>query len=186
MRRTTASTTLRACDDGDFDTLLQIINSAANAYRGKIPDDCWHEPYMSAQHLRDETISGVSFVGAELEGVLAGVMGIQRVRNVDLIRHAYVFPHYQGHGVGGALMAHLKSRTVRQILVGTWSAASWAIRFYERHEFQLVPEPTRAVLLQTYWSVPQRQIETSVVLASPALTTSRAARLVLESKHPSR
>lgn len=178
MSLTTASTIIRRCHDGDFGTLLQIINSAATVYHGAIPDDCWHEPYMSPQHLRDEMASGVSFVGAEIDGALAGVMGIQRVRNVELIRHAYVLPEYQGHGVGGVLMSHLKSRSVRQILVGTWSAATWAIRFYQRHEFRLVPESTKAALLQTYWSIPDRQIETSVVLALPALAASDVEQLL--------
>ncbi len=178
MSTTMPSMIIRPCHDGDFQTLLRIINSAAAVYRGAIPDDCWHEPYMPAPHLRDEITSGVSFVGAEIDGALAGVMGIQRVRNVELIRHAYVLPEYQGHGVGGALMAHLKSQASRQFLVGTWSAATWAIRFYERHEFRLVTESCKAALLQTYWSISERQIETSVVLALPALTALEAQQLI--------
>lgn len=169
---------IRRCNDSDFDNLLEIINSAASAYHGAIPDDCWHEPYMPAQHLRDEIASGVAFVGAEMDGALAGVMGIQRVRNVELIRHAYVLPRHQGHGVGSVLIAHLKSQSARQILVGTWSAATWAIRFYERHEFRLVPESCKAALLGTYWSISDRQIETSVVLAAPALNAADAERLL--------
>jgi GNAT superfamily N-acetyltransferase len=169
---------IRGCGDAELDTLLRIINSAAEAYRGVIPEDCWHEPYMPLQHLRDEMARGVSFVGAEISGALAGVMGIQQVRNVALIRHAYVLPQYQGHGVGSALIAQLKSRSVRQILVGTWSAATWAIRFYERHEFRLVPESVKAALLATYWSIPHRQVETSVVLAMPSLSVAAAQRLM--------
>jgi GNAT superfamily N-acetyltransferase len=180
MAETNAAMIVRQCHDGEFDALLRIINSAADVYRGAIPDDCWHEPYMSPQHLRDEIASGVSFVGADIDGALAGVMGIQRVRNVELIRHAYVLPEYQGHGVGSTLIAHLKSQAHRQILVGTWSAATWAIRFYERHEFRLVPESDKAVLLQTYWSIPERQVDPSVVLALPPLTAPEVALLLQE------
>jgi GNAT superfamily N-acetyltransferase len=173
-----STTTLRTCRDSDFATLLEIINAAAEAYRGVIPADCWHEPYMSQQHLRDEIASGVEFVGAEINGELAGVMGIQRVHNVELIRHAYVRPAYQSHGIGSKLMAQLKSQTKGQILVGTWSAATWAIRFYEGHDFRLVTEEIKATLLQTYWTISARQIETSVVLASPAIDAAAAERLL--------
>ncbi|MET0532887.1 MAG: GNAT family N-acetyltransferase, partial [Steroidobacter sp.] len=173
---------IRPCHDGEFDTLLAIINAAASKYRGVIPDDCWHEPYMSSQHLRDEIADGVQFIAAEIDGSLAGVMGIQPVRNVELIRHAYVRPEFQGRGLGGALIAHLKSQSHRQILVGTWRAATWAIRFYETHQFQLVPESVKAELLKTYWTIPARQIDTSVVLASPALNVNEAQRLMQASR----
>ncbi|WP_217430887.1 GNAT family N-acetyltransferase [Sphingomonas bacterium] len=158
--------------------MLAIINAAAEAYRGVIPADCWHEPYMPAEELRSEIDAGIAFVGCEIDGELAGVTGIQAVRNVDLIRHAYVLPAYQGRGVGTALIAHLRERTNRQILVGTWTAATWAIGFYERHGFRLVPEATKAPLLRTYWTVSERQIETSVVLATPDLEHEGAARLM--------
>lgn len=160
--------------------MLAIINAAAEAYRGVIPQDCWHEPYMPADELRFEIEAGIAFMGCEIEGELAGVMGIQPVRNVDLIRHAYVFPAYQGRGVGSALIAHLRTRADRQILVGTWTAATWAIGFYERHGFQLVPEETKAPLLRTYWTISERQVETSVVLAAPHLDHEGAARLIIE------
>jgi GNAT superfamily N-acetyltransferase len=160
--------------------MLVIINSAACAYRGVIPADCWHQPYMEACEVRSEIAAGVSFQGCEVDGRLVGVMGIQTVRNVDLIRHAYVLPTYQGHGIGGALIAHLRATATRPMLVGTWKAATWAIGFYQRLEFQLVPEISRARLLRTYWTVSERQIETSVVLASPALIDKEATALIAE------
>lgn len=146
---------------------LVIINVAAEIYRGAIPRDCWHEPYMSDSELDEEIRAGVEFWGYEQQGRLVGVMGTQAVRDVHLIRHAYVLPSCQGHGVGGALIAHLRGLSARRMLVGTWAAATWAIRFYERHSFQLLePEMTRR-LLQAYWRIGERQIETSVVLANP-------------------
>jgi GNAT superfamily N-acetyltransferase len=158
--------------------MLAIINAAAEAYRGVIPSDCWHEPYMPAAQLQAEIAAGIAFMGCEVDGALAGVMGIQPVRNVDLIRHAYVLPAYQGSGVGSALIAHLRAQTVRQILVGTWAAATWAIGFYERHGFRLVPETFKASLLRTYWTISERQIETSVVLAAPHVTIDAAGKLM--------
>lgn len=149
--------------------VLEIVNAAAVAYRGAIPVDRWREPYMPAEELADEIAAGVEFWGLELEGRLAGVMAVQPVGEVDLIRHAYVAPAYQRAGVGGALLAHLLGRSRRQVLVGTWAAAGWAIAFYERHGFRLVGEARRSALLRTYWTVPERQIETSVVLANPPL-----------------
>jgi GNAT superfamily N-acetyltransferase len=157
--------TLRPCREEERPLMLGIINAAADAYRGVIPADCWHEPYMSAAELDAEIRAGVEFWGYEQAGSLVGVMGTQSVRNVDLIRHAYVSPAWQGHGIGGALIGHLCTRSSRRMLVGTWAAASWAIRFYERHAFRLLePRLTRA-LLRSYWSISERQIETSVVLA---------------------
>lgn len=169
---------IRSCRDDEAEAMLAIINAAAEAYRDVIPGDCWHEPYMPAEELRSEMKAGIGFVGCEIDGELAGVMGIQPVRNVDLIRHAYVLPAYQGQGVGTALIAHLRARADRQILVGTWTAATWAIGFYERHGFRLVPEATKAPLLRTYWTVSERQIETSVVLATPELDDERAPKLI--------
>jgi GNAT superfamily N-acetyltransferase len=170
--------TIRPCREEEAETMLAIINSAAEAYRGAIPADCWHEPYMPTAELRSDIAAGITFVGYEVDGVMAGVMGIQPVGNVDLIRHAYVLPADQGHGVGSALLAYLRAQSERQILIGTWTAATWAIRFYERHGFHLVPEATKALLLRAYWTVSERQIERSVVLAAPRLTSEEAGRLV--------
>jgi GNAT superfamily N-acetyltransferase len=133
---------------------------------------------MPTAELRSDIAAGITFVGYEVDGVMAGVMGIQPVGNVDLIRHAYVLPADQGHGVGSALLAYLRAQSERQILIGTWTAATWAIRFYERHGFHLVPEATKALLLRAYWTVSERQIERSVVLAAPRLTSEEAGRLV--------
>jgi GNAT superfamily N-acetyltransferase len=153
--------------------MFEIINAAAEAYRGVIPADCWHEPYMSAQELEREIAAGVVFWGYEAaDGELLGVMGIQEVRDVDLIRHAYVRPGVQGRGVGSALLEHLRGLTTRRILIGTWAAAEWAVRFYQRHGFQLVSPQDKATLLRKYWTVSDRQIETSVVLAYPPLETA--------------
>jgi GNAT superfamily N-acetyltransferase len=158
--------------------MLAIINAAAEAYRGVIPSDCWHDPYMPAAELRAEIAAGVRFLACEVDGVLVGVMGIQPVRNVDLIRHAYVSPACQRLGAGSALMAALRERSNRQVLVGTWAAATWAIRFYERHGFGLVPEAVKAALLRTYWTISPRQIEVSVVLAAPHLDAAQAGKLM--------
>jgi GNAT superfamily N-acetyltransferase len=133
-----------------------------------IPVDRWREPYMAADGLECEIAAGVAFWGCEADGELAGVMAIQTVRDVDLIRHAYVRPDRQGHGLGGALISRLRSLTTRRMLVGTWSAADWAVRFYQRHCFVLVSPARKSELLRTYWTIPDRQIETSVVLANPA------------------
>lgn len=162
-------TRIRLCGDEEHAAILTIINAAAEAYRGVIPEDCWHDPYMSASELQCETAAGIAFWGYEAEGALVGVMGLQRVRDVDLIRHAYVLPDRQHRGIGGALLTHLRGLAARQMLVGTWAAAEWAIRFYRRHGFALVASASKRALLQTYWTVPERQIETSVVLASPPL-----------------
>jgi GNAT superfamily N-acetyltransferase len=159
-------------------TMLNIINDAAKAYRGAIPDDCWHEPYMSPEALAAEIRHGVAFTGLELDGALAGIIGLQTVRNADLIRHFYVLEEHQGRGLGRALIEPvLAAERPRHLLVGTWAAATWAIRFYERHGFRLVPESVRGLLLRSYWSVPERQASLSVVLAAPALTADEAVRL---------
>jgi GNAT superfamily N-acetyltransferase len=158
---------IRPCRDEDLAAILEIVNSAAQAYRGVIPADRWHEPYMPFEELRAEIAAGVMFWGSEIDGKLAGVMGIQPVRDVDLIRHAYVIPSYQRRGIGAALIAHLRARSERRMLVGTWAAASWAIDFYRRHGFELVAPERKSELLRRYWSIPDRQIETSVVLANP-------------------
>ena len=160
---------IRLCRDDERAAVLEIVNGAAEAYRGVIPADRWHEPYMPSEELDGEIAAGVEFWGYEDDGVLLGVMGVQAVRDVDLIRHAYVRPDSQGKGVGRALLRHLVDSTSRQLLVGTWAAAEWAIRFYREHGFEQVAPATKTRLLQTYWTIPARQIETSVVLARPPL-----------------
>ena len=159
---------IRPCRNDERAAILAIVNEAAQAYRGVIPDDCWHEPYMAEGELAREIENGVVFWGYDDGGELIGVMGIQDVGDVDLIRHAYVSPGSQRRGVGSALLERLASSTGRQMLVGTWAAAEWAIDFYRRHGFELVSRERGAELLKTYWSIPERQIETSVVLAKPA------------------
>jgi GNAT superfamily N-acetyltransferase len=158
---------IRPCVASDFGAIRGIINDAAQAYRGVIPEDRWHEPYMSEGELRHEMQAGVGFWGWEEGGELLGVMGIQDVLDVTLIRHAYVRTSAQGGGIGGRLLAHLLSLTDRPVLVGTWRTAEWAVRFYERHGFRLVTEEEKTRLLRRYWSIPDRQVETSVVLAGP-------------------
>ena len=159
------SSPLRRCTDDERADILEIVNAGAEAYRGVIPADRWHEPYMDTAQLEREISDGVVFWGLDLEGRLAGVMGIQAARDVDLIRHAYVRPDHQGRGIGRILLEHLVARAERPLLVGTWAAAEWAIRFYERNGFQTVGEEEKNRLLRTYWSIPERQVETSVVLA---------------------
>ena len=157
--------TVRRCRDEDFEAILAIINGAATAYRGVIPDDRWHEPYMSSDELQHEIASGVEFWCFEQKGEMLGVMGIQDVRDVTLIRHAYVRTDKQKHGIGKGLLAGLRAIAERPVLIGTWAAATWAIGFYESQGFRLVWPDEKDRLLKKYWSVPERQIETSVVLA---------------------
>lgn len=166
---------VRPCRDEELPTILAIVNAAAEAYRGVIPPDRWHEPYMPAAELRRDIAAGVAFWGFQSDGELVGVMGIQRVRDVDLIRHAYVLPDHQRRGVGAALIGHLRRQSTRRMLIGTWAAASWAIDFYRRHGFELVPSRFAPALLETYWSIPERQMETSVVLANPSISENADA-----------
>lgn len=149
----------------DLDAALAIINAAAQAYRGVIPADRWHDPYMPRDELEGEIADGVMFWIAEDDGQLAGVMGIQDKGEVALVRHAYVAPTAQRKGVGARLLRHVASLAEKPLLVGTWADASWAIVFYLRNGFALVPETHKASLLRRYWSIPERQVETSVVLA---------------------
>ena len=149
----------------DFDAILKIINDAAQAYKGVIPDDRWKEPYMSAEELRGEIEAGVRFFAWLEGGHLLGVTGIQALKDTTLIRHAYVIPGYQRQGIGTKLLEYLRGLAeTQEILVGTWADATWAIRFYEKHGFKLVSPKEKDRLLQTYWNIPQRQVETSVVL----------------------
>ena len=155
---------IRPCTNADFEAIEAVINEAAQAYREAIPADCWHEPYMTASALKSEIEAGVNFWGWDESGTLLGIMGLQLVRDVTLIRHAYVRTAHQGRGIGGALLSFLAHQTTGPVLVGTWAAAEWAIRFYERHGFRLVQTAEKDRLLSTYWSIPTRQKETSVVL----------------------
>jgi GNAT superfamily N-acetyltransferase len=157
---------IRRCVDSDFDTIFEIINDAAQSYKGVIPADRWKDPYMSKQHLQQEMEGGVVFWGFEENGELMCVMGIQEVKDVTLIRHAYVRTVRRNQGIGGKLISFLKTLTKRPILVGTWAAAEWAIRFYENHGFKLVSWEGKERLLRKYWSISERQTETSVVLAN--------------------
>jgi GNAT superfamily N-acetyltransferase len=161
--------TIRRCEAADREAIFGIVNAAAEVYRGVIPADRWREPYMPLEELDEEISAGVVFWGYEDDGELVGVMGIQDVGDVDLIRHAYVRPGVQGRGIGSALLEELADGAARRMLVGTWAAAEWAIRFYRRHGFVSVPSERTAELLRTYWNIPERQIETSVVLARPPL-----------------
>ena len=156
---------IRPCRQVDFETIYAIVNDAAEAYRGVIPADCRKLPYMSLEELRHEIVAGVVFWGCEKDAELVGVMGIQDIMDVTLIRHAYVRTAAQNQGIGGQLLADLMEHTTRPTLVGTWAAAAWAVRFYQRHGFRLVSPAEKDRLLRTYWSIPDRQIETSVVLA---------------------
>lgn len=166
---------IRPCSAGDVASIESIVNEAAQAYRGVIPADCWHEPYMPREALEREIAAGVRFWGFEENGELVGVMGLQDVKDVTLIRHAYVLPRRQRSGVGGALMRSLVARATRPLLVGTWAAAQWAIRFYERHHFRLVGEAEKDRLLDAYWTIPARQRDTSVVLVHEGLRRSRSS-----------
>jgi len=156
---------IRTSVDDDFAAMLAIINDAARAYRGVIPADRWHEPYMPADELSKEIASGVVFWVAEQEGRLAGLMGIQDKGDVALVRHAYVASDMQKSGVGTTLLRHVQSLSDKPILIGTWAAAAWAIEFYRRNGFTVVSTRQKDRLLRKYWSIPARQVETSVVLA---------------------
>ena len=149
----------------DFDAILKVTNDAAQAYKGVIPDDRWKEPYMSADELRGEIEAGVRFFGWLEGGHLLGVTGIQALKDTTLIRHAYVLPGYQRQGIGTELLEYLIGLAATpEIMVGTWADATWAIRFYEKHGFKLMPSREKDRLLRAYWNIPERQVETSVVL----------------------
>ncbi|HEY1470263.1 MAG TPA: GNAT family N-acetyltransferase [Candidatus Acidoferrum sp.] len=156
---------IRRCDSHDFELIWEIINDGAYAYKGIIPEDCWTEPYMSRKELQGEIDELVVFWGYEEAGTLTGVMGLQQVRDVTLIRHAYVRTSSQKRGVGSHLLSHLQEMAKGPVLIGTWADAVWAIRFYEKHGFQMVSKQEKDRLLKEYWTVPERQRETSVILA---------------------
>jgi GNAT superfamily N-acetyltransferase len=152
---------IRRCKPADMESIYRVINDGALAYKGVIPWDCWHEPYMSTAELMRE-MKKMSFFGWEEEGRLLGVMGFQLVEDVTLIRHAYVLRDRQRRGIGSSLLSYVKGLSKTRLMVGTWADAIWAIQFYEKHEFHLLDNKDE--LLRRYWNIPQRQIETSVVL----------------------
>lgn len=156
---------IRRCAAGDFEDILAVINEAAEAYRGVIPADRWREPYMPPEALRSEMERGVNFWGCESDGALVAVMGMEDLSDVTLIRHAYTRPAHQRRGIGSGLLALLAKQTDQPILIGTWKDAVWAIAFYEKHGFRRVGEREKDLLLRRYWRIPERQIETSVVLS---------------------
>ena len=156
---------IRSATTHDFDTILDVINDGASAYRGVIPDDCWHEPYMSRDDLTDEVRAEVKFSLLETGNQIAAVMGLQDRDEVMLVRHAYTRTDQQGKGLGTRLLAHVRSHTAKPVLIGTWAAATWAIAFYQKHGFRVVSPDEKDRLLKRFWTVPERQIETSVVLA---------------------
>jgi GNAT superfamily N-acetyltransferase len=158
---------IRRCDDRDFDPILAIVNDGARAYKGVIPEDRWMEPYMSRNQLQHEMDDGIEFWAYDASGTLEGVMGIQQVQDVTLIRHAYVRTSRQKGGIGSQLLSHLSNLARSPMLIGTWADALWAIRFYEKNGFRVVSPEQKDSLLRQYWTIPERQIETSVVLADP-------------------
>jgi N-acetylglutamate synthase-like GNAT family acetyltransferase len=145
--------------------MYEIINDAASAYRGIIPEDRWHDPYMSKDELKKQIEDGVEFWKFVEDKKIKGIMGIQDKIDVTLIRHAYVRTNERKQGIGSKLIKHLSSFTTTPVLIGTWAAAKWAIEFYQKHGFRLMPEEEKNRLLRKYWTIPDRQIETSVVLA---------------------
>jgi GNAT superfamily N-acetyltransferase len=158
---------IRECTQEDLVAICAIINDAALAYRGVIPADRWHEPYMPVDELEREIENGVVFWGVEAGGELVGVMGIQDRGEVTLVRHAYVRTQNRREGVGGDLLRHLEGLSTKPVLIGTWADAHWAIRFYEKHGYRVLGRPEGEALLKQYWTIPERQMATSVVLASP-------------------
>jgi len=166
---------IRKCTEDDLQTMYAIINDAAQAYKGVIPDDCWHDPYMPLNELKQEIEDGVVFWGIEEEGNLVGVMGIQDRGNVVLIRHAYVRTNRRNNGIGTQLLKHLEGMIKEPILIGTWADATWAIRFYERNGYYLLSRSESERLLQQYWNIPERQVVTSVVLANPTWGATNTA-----------
>jgi N-acetylglutamate synthase-like GNAT family acetyltransferase len=166
---------IRRCNESDFDAMYEIINDAASAYQGVIPDDRWHDPYMSREHLRQEIGDGVEFWGWEADGKLAGVMGIQDRGDVILLRHAYVATKDRRKGIGGTLLGELHGRTDKPVLIGTWAAARWAVDFYRKHGFREVPAREKDMLLKKYWCIPDRQVETSVVMADESYRNNARA-----------
>jgi N-acetylglutamate synthase-like GNAT family acetyltransferase len=156
---------IRKAVTSDFEAIYRIINDAAVAYKGVIPDDRWHEPYMSRSELQEQVEDGVDFSCFCEDAEILGVMGIQDRKDVFLVRHAYVMTAWRNKGIGSQLLEKLARRCPKPILIGTWKAASWAIGFYMKHGFTLVSGEEKEILLRKYWRIPERQVETSVVLA---------------------
>jgi N-acetylglutamate synthase-like GNAT family acetyltransferase len=167
---------IRGCDEHDFEMIWRVINDGARAYAGVIPPDCWTEPYMPLHELRAEIDDGVEFWAYEEDGEIKGVMGMQPLGQVTLIRHAYVLTRNQRSGIGGRLLAHLRTLAQGPVLIGTWADAAWAIRFYQKHGFCLVTPDRKDQLLRRYWKVSARQMETSVVLADACWNPREAGR----------
>ena len=167
------TTHLRTAAPADIDAIFAIVNSAAQAYRGVIPADRWHEPYMPREELEREIAAGVEFWVAEDGGKIQGVMGIQDRGDVALVRHAYVSPSLQRGGIGTMLLRHVLALTAKPVLIGTWADATWAIDFYRRNGFTLVAEAEKDMLLRKFWSIPARQVATSVVLADERFIETR-------------
>jgi len=157
---------IRPCEEKDYDVICEIINDSAKLYKGVIPDELYKEPYITKDKLKEEVEAGVNFWIYEENGQPVGVMGIQHVKDVTLIRHAYVLREKQKQGIGTKLLNHLINLTDKPILIGTWAKANWAIRFYQKNGFKLVSQEEKDKLLKKYWSLPDLQIQTSVVLAN--------------------
>lgn len=169
---------IRRCDERDFEEIHAIINDGARVYEGVIPRDRWKDPYMSREELRLQVQEGVEFWGYHDEaGALTGVMGLQALPDVTLIRHAYVRGSSQKQGIGRQLLAHLRTLAPGAVLIGTWADAAWAIRFYEKNGFEIVSPGEKDQLLRRYWNIPERQIETSVVLADAEWRRRRQAEV---------
>ena len=156
------------CEQSDIKEICEVVNDGATAYKGVIPADRWHEPYMTEEALKGQIDEGIQFWGYKEEQEIMGVMGIQYKGEVTLIRHAYVRTTYRNKGIGSKLLEHLYAISTTPVLIGTWATATWAIGFYQKHGFRLLPEEEKNNLLRKYWTIPPRQIETSVVLASAA------------------
>ena len=167
---------IRKCLQSDFDEILEIINDGAQAYKGAIPADRWHEPYMSRAELEKQLSEEVVFWGYVSGNALGGVMGIQHIKDVTLIRHAYVRSAFQRRGIGSKLLEALRQKSGQPFLIGTWAAANWAIQFYQKHGFKLAPAHEIPTLLNKYWSIPERQVETSVVLGDNKWFADKSTR----------